>query len=574
MGVNMTEFIKTQNSFAHGEVAPEFYARDGINGLSKLENMDVLASGALSRRCGLTSVAHLPSDARLVSFSVSDGNEYILALMNERIYVYQNNVRIKDIISPWKYEDIKKLQYAQRFSTMIFVHPNYPPYVLEKTDSGFSLSKFIFEGNTNLTANLPFVKFDDAADVLITVTTSNQGNNYATFTTNKNFWVPESVGGRLFLLNNQWLITEYISPTQIIAYINGVYTRPEEPVADWYESAFSNRRGWPSCITFHQNRLVFAGTPSWPSGVWMSQVGHHRNFNTGTGLDDEAIFVSLLSQERQQICTLVSSDNLQILTNSGEWAISNKPLTPSSVNVKQHTSVGTYMSRYLPPQKIEGATVFVSANGRDIRELSLDELGEKYNANDLCALAKHLMQDPVDMAYNSTTRQLFVVKADGNLAVLNQNASLGISAWSEYKTQGIFLSVSVSDEKTYVVVQRNNNIYLERFDKDAMFDAEQYGFAFTAAGLPLRNSKHNASRIKVRKISARLIDTKSISINHYRITLPNEVYEISSKGFSGDVSVNLLGTTHNAIQPLWKIHGSEPYAVSVLSVTAYGWYIV
>ena len=32
----MAEFIKTQNTFAGGEVAPEFYALDNINGLSKL----------------------------------------------------------------------------------------------------------------------------------------------------------------------------------------------------------------------------------------------------------------------------------------------------------------------------------------------------------------------------------------------------------------------------------------------------------------------------------------------------------------------------------------------------------
>ena len=41
----MADFIKTQNSFADGEVAPEFFARDNVNGLSRLENMDVLAGG-------------------------------------------------------------------------------------------------------------------------------------------------------------------------------------------------------------------------------------------------------------------------------------------------------------------------------------------------------------------------------------------------------------------------------------------------------------------------------------------------------------------------------------------------
>ena len=47
--IQMGRFLTTQNSFALGEIVPEFFARgDKIvaNGPSRLENMDVLASGA------------------------------------------------------------------------------------------------------------------------------------------------------------------------------------------------------------------------------------------------------------------------------------------------------------------------------------------------------------------------------------------------------------------------------------------------------------------------------------------------------------------------------------------------
>ena len=67
----MADFIKTQNSFANGAVAPEFYAHDNINGLSILENMDVLAGGGLSRRRGLRDVILLRGPARIIPFSVA-----------------------------------------------------------------------------------------------------------------------------------------------------------------------------------------------------------------------------------------------------------------------------------------------------------------------------------------------------------------------------------------------------------------------------------------------------------------------------------------------------------------------
>ncbi len=571
----MANFIKTQNSFANGEVAPEFYAHDNINGLYKLENMDVLPGGGLSRRMGMELVSKLINVARLVPFSVSDSSEYIIALTENRMHVFRGTEHLQDLVTPWSYSDLGHVQYAQRFGTMIFVHPDFPPQVLRQTGECFTISEFTFSRNdADMTLNMPFVRFDDSTDITITVTTNSNGNNFATFTTNADYWTPDNVGGRLYLLNRQWYIYEYISPTQIVAHTNGTYSVPSNSVSDWSEAAFGTRRGWPCSITFHQDRLVFGGSRDWPGGIWMSQVGRHNNFNIGTGLDDEAIFVSLLSQQRQQICTVVSSDNLQILTNVGEWAISSKPLTPSSVDIKQHTSVGSYSEYFLPPQKIEGTTVFVSAVGNDIRELGLDALGENYSANDLCAFSKHLINTPIDMTYNPSLRRLYVVCDDGSIAVLNQNSGLGISAWGKYKTAGRVLSVAVSGGMTYAVTHRDDGVFLERFSESELIDCGQYNFSYVASGLPLQSSGHSAVRVKMRKLVARVINTKSIHINSYRINLPNEIYSDDSLGYCGDVSINLLVTMHDCIKPLWTIHGTDAEPVTVLSVSMHGWYSV
>lgn len=571
----MTDFIKTQNSFADGEVSPEFYARDNLNGLSYLENMDVIAGGGLRRRRGLATVDTLTSSARLIPFSVSETENYILALTDGHMLIYDGATVICDLLFEWDFDDYPKIQYAQRNGTMIFVHPKYQPCILQMGSVNFELVPFEFKRNdSDMTLNMPFMKFDDAAAINITVTANSAGNNMATFTTNKAFWTQNSVGGYLLLLNNQWRITEYVSPTVVYAYTNSQYNLPSDPVTDWYESAFSDRRGWPCSVTYHQDRLIFGGTLSWPSGIWASRVGQYNNFNVGTGLDDESIFVTLLSQQRQQICTLVSSDNLQILTNSGEWAISSKPLTPSSIEIKQHTSVGSVATRYLPPQKIEGATVFISATEQDIRELTLDALGENYNARDLCTQAKHLMNTPTDISYNENTRQLFVVMTDGNMAVLNQNSALGISAWTRYKTDGTFKSVATIAGKTYVVVARGDTCYLETFSDTALSDASQYDFSYTASALPVRASGHNARKLRIRKIVARTLDTKTLFINGMRAPFPDNIYDAAAPGYSGDVSVNILGTQQNCITAPWTISSNEQLPTTILSVGVYGNYTI
>ena len=137
----MTEFIKTQNSFSDGEVAPEFYSRDNLNGLSCLENMDIVFGGGLRRRKGLVSVEMLNTAGRLIPFSVSETENYIMALTDGHMFIYKDDTFVLDMPIEWDFADLPKIQYAQRANTMIFVHPDYQPYTLVKTASGFKLSK-------------------------------------------------------------------------------------------------------------------------------------------------------------------------------------------------------------------------------------------------------------------------------------------------------------------------------------------------------------------------------------------------------------------------------------------------
>ena len=71
---------------------------------------------------------------------------------------------------------------------------------------------------------------------------------------------------------------------------------------------------------------------------------------------------------------------------------------------------------------------------------------------------------------------------------------------------------------------------------------------------------------------ARVLDTKSLFINGSRVTLPNEVYADTSDGFSGDVSITMLGTTRDCINAPWRIHGDDQLPATVLSVSVFGNY--
>ena len=570
----MGDFIKTQNSFSYGEISPEFYAVDNIDGLSELENMDVLESGGLRRRPGLKKLGSAYNGSIIVPFPITETEKYLVVISNLTMQIYSNDVKIATLIAPWHTDDLSKLQYAQRFNMLFFVHPDYSPRVLTKKDSGFNLDGFRFSENAIGEVDMPFVQFEDAKGVSITITNSDLDHNYAIFTTNVNFWTNDAVGERLYVNGKQWVVATVQSATVAIVYTSGDFSFPGTALYDWYEVAFSNKRGWPSCISFHQNRLIFGATKSAPNCIWMSKVGDYYNFNAGTGLDDEAIYVTLLSAQHHQICTIVSSDSLQILTSVGEWSISNSPLTPSNVSIKQQTSIGSMATKYLPPQQIESNTVFVSESGKDIRELNLDTLAEHYNANDLCTFAKHLMQNPISVSYNQSTHQLFVVMNDGVMAVLNRHTNRDISAWAKYTTDGYFKYVCVLDNQTYVIVKRGANCSLEKFDSNYTNDATDYNFSYKISAFPILINGHCPKKVRVRKISMRVIDTKTLFLNNHRADIPNSVYTDGNPGYAGDLYMNLLGTQSDTMKPLWTISSSEQLPATILSVTTDGWYLI
>jgi hypothetical protein len=570
----MGNFLKTQNSFSNGEVAPEFYALNNIHGLSVLENMDVLQSGGLKRRSGLKQIAQIPQDAILVPFKISETEKYLLVMYGQTIDVYENDIKITSLTTSWTGVNLKQMQYAQRFNTIFFVHSNMKPQMLIKDADGFHIKQFSFYMNQNMSINIPFMRFDDMDDISITISNSDIDNNHAVFTTNKDLWSNDWVGERLLVNDIQWIVQSVQNARSVIVYTNSNFSFPGTPLYDWYVAAFSNKRGWPMSVSFHQNRLVFGGTKSAPNNLWMSKVGDYTNFDTGTGLDDDAIFLTLLSSQHHQISTIVSSDNLQILTSVGEWAISNAPLTPANVNVKQHTSVGSTTSTYLPPQQIEGATVFVSQSGKDVRELDLDDLSQHYNANDLCLFSKHLMNNPASIAFNQSTHQLFIVMDDGYMAVLNKHPNTEINAWGKYITDGYFKYVSVFDNNTYVIVQRQDNFYLEKFDADCLADCQTYNFTYKISAFPMIVNNHNPKKIRARKVSVRVINTKTLFINNYRVEIPNYVYENGNAGYNGDLSLNLLGCQINTIEPLWTLSSSEQLNATILSITVDGWYSI
>ncbi|MBQ7409426.1 MAG: hypothetical protein IJV03_02575, partial [Alphaproteobacteria bacterium] len=132
----MGNFLKTQNVFSRGEISSDFYALNNNNAVAKLENIDVLQSGGLKRRKGLKKIAIVPYKSILVPFQISENEKYLLVIYRGSMDIYQNDVKIENVVSPWTENDLDKIQYVQRFNSIFFVHPDYQPRILTKDENG------------------------------------------------------------------------------------------------------------------------------------------------------------------------------------------------------------------------------------------------------------------------------------------------------------------------------------------------------------------------------------------------------------------------------------------------------
>src|SRR5690606_31130709 len=104
-------------------------------------------------------------------------------------------------------------------------------------------------------------------------------------------------------------------------------------------------------------------------------------------------------------------------------------------------------------------------------EFLFTDVEQAYGAADLALLSRHLVQSPVDQAFDADHRLLHVVMGDGSLGTLTLYRSEAITAWSAQSVEGAaFRAVAVAGGQVYLCLERNGKFYLGRFDEGCGLD--------------------------------------------------------------------------------------------------------
>lgn len=257
-----------------------------------------------------------------------------------------------------------------------------------------------------------------------------------------------------------------------------VYSTENIATTKWKLGAFSDFSGHPACVSFFEQRLVFAGTNTEPQTIYFSKSGDYENFATGT-LADDAMIYTIASNQVNRVRYLKAQRTLIIGTTGGEFTVTadgtDAAVTPTNLTIKKQSSFGTADVDALP---VGNAVIFLQKAKRKFRELAYNFDSDGYVAPDLT-----ILNDAVtDSGINEFTYQqepssiLWAVRDDGILIGLTYQRSENVVAWHKHKLGGSFgtnqfgivesiasISGTLDEDELWVIVKRTINGSTKRY---------------------------------------------------------------------------------------------------------------
>ena len=479
-------------NFTGGELSPRLDGRNDLakypTGCKTLENMIVYPHGSAARRSGTQFVAEVKDSSkqtRLIPFEFSTTQTYMLEFGEQYIRFYKDNGQILsggsayEISSPYLEAELFDIKYAQSADVMYICHPNHPVKKLARTGhTSWTLTSVDFQ-------NGPFMDHN-IETTTITASHTNAGQagtltlSSTTGVNSNQGWLSTDVGRLVHMVDGHVKITGYTSSTvvdmEVIADIsNGSAS------TDFALGSFSDTTGYPSCVTFFEQRLVFAATLSQPQTLFFSKSGDYENMDDnyhGTVADDDAIIYTIASNQVNAIRFMTATRTLIIGTAGGEFAVSGGgtdiAITPTNILIKKQSNNG---AANVDALAVGNATLFLQRARRKLRELAYNFDVDGYVAPDLTILAEHISEGGFkQLSYQQEPNQvIWGVRNDGQLVGLTYQREQQVVAWHRHIFGGTFSSGNTvcdsvatiptddSEYQTWVINKRTINGATKRY---------------------------------------------------------------------------------------------------------------
>ena len=356
--------------------------------------------------------------------------------------------KVFEITTPYTTAQLFDLKFAQSADVMYITHPSHEVEKLSRTGhTSWTLEDVDFTGGPFMDANITTTTLNPGSHTVGTgvalvasaVTGINSGSGF----------LATDIGRLVNFRDGYGKITGVTDTTNAtISIIKDLGSATAS--ADWSLGAFSDTTGHPSCVTFFEQRLVFAGTTDQPQTIFFSKSGDYENMDAnigGTVADDDAIIYTIASNQVNAIRFMTATRTLIIGTAGGEFTVSgggtDSAITPTNILIKKQSNHG---AANVDSIAVGNATLFLQRAKRKLRELAYNFDVDGYVAPDMTILAEHITEGGLtQLAYQQEPNQIiWGVRSDGELVGLTYQREQQVTAWHRHIFGGRFGNATIT----------------------------------------------------------------------------------------------------------------------------------
>jgi len=539
-----------QHTFSKGVISPLLSGRDDLafynKALTKAENVIVLPQGAITNRWGTTYANQFPEgDCIAKEYRTQDRKNYLIIFTDIKVRIYYNDVLQKTLPSVFTVDIINKgmIKTAKTLSGMVILGDGtVKPQLLKRgaTDADWTLEDLSLKTPPSYDFKENYATY--------TFYLSSTSVGFSQLRCSHNIFDKNYVGGVFFAPGDKDEIVEgYL---KIIGYIDArnLTVSIQQAFSDKLingikgsscvltENAFNDEYGYPTSITFFDNRLYMAATPSLPSTIFWTRINSSFDFTLGTGNEDEGGMATI--SENEIITNIVGDYSLQILTEEAEYSTIDDSASTTNKKIRK---MGGFGSEFIQAVNMDEQTFFVRSKGSGIGSFSYRG-GDSSDASvPISIFADHLINNPVCLGtYKgkdlTDSNYLFIVNEDGTLVVYQSLKIENISSFFSVNisNQAIdgqdtpkFKSVVPVGNDIYFIVEREvNNVkynYIEKGNFDSNFDCASLQ-TFSTPVTEVSNLDFLEGHTVDIKVDGLLENNKVVSAG--KITLDNEGLEV------------------------------------------------
>lgn len=431
------------------------------------------------------------------------------------------------MVTPYQSDELSGIWYTQSADVMTLVHQGYTPSEIVRT----SPTAFSFAAITDITTG-PFLEVNKTATTVtvsattgtgITITASTSifnanhvGSLFQIFQEDLSALAPwetakaviigdrRRYGGRVYEAANaattgsvppthdegieldgdggvEWeyihslygiaKITAQAGTTATANVLNEIPFSTPATSTKWAFGAWSEDQGYPGCVTYFGDRLVFASTLEETQTQWASKTGDYHNFLVpAPQTDTSPITQTLNSRQTNAIVDMIPMDQLVSVTAKTSFSSPKRgeAWSANTVGFDQATFGGARLRALI----IGEEALIADKGAKRIRRVAYDDSKGKYTGVEISVLARHIFGSRVvDWDYAENPDGIvYMCLEDGQGVGLTYLPEQDVIAFWRLETDGYFENVAVIPEfgidTPYFVIRRSiggsDVRYLER----------------------------------------------------------------------------------------------------------------